>query len=555
MPATRPALLLAAMLVLGTVAPVVAAGSGSFQVPADASALTASQTPPGNDTAVRVKPGPQLATVLAATEVTTRSEIETVRFERELGRGDDAERAEALADRAESLAERAEAIRATYEAATAAREAGDLSDQEYAQRLAELNVRAEQLLEDVEMLRAHARNVSRFELEAAGLNRTALQSAVEAIEPVTGVGPTALLQRFLGESTGSVELRTADGLRLEVEGEDGETSLEVRRPRDDDDAITVAQDAALRTARAALPPGEWILGKASVHPDDGYYKFEFGRQTHNATGEAEVRVDGSSGDVFRLEVENERVDDDDAEDDDEHDGDDGDADRELSLLLVGGTPAPNATVTVRALADGEPAANVTIAVNDHPVARTDPHGEATIRLPELAEVEVTAGDDGELEFEFDEAAHERRALFHQLDADAVLTDGTVTVRVRYDGSPVRGVAVEANDRHIGRTGADGTVTFAFDTDEEDELELALEKGEFEAEFEYDVRHGDLVLTESEQEGADDHDADGDDDSDADEDDSDDSDDDTEEDDEGDDVDDSSGSGSGDDDDAAGDDDS
>ena len=367
----------------------------------------------------------------------------------------------------------------------------------YARELATLNARAEALLGDVETLRAHARNVSGLELQAAGFNRSALRTATEDLDPLTGLGPSAILQRFLGETTGEVELTTASGLRVEVEGEDGEHSLEVKRPRDDDASITVAQEAALETARSTLPTGNWTLRKASVHPDSGYYKFEFTLLATGLTGEAEVRVDGSSGEVFRLEVETERPDEDDRAERDEDDDRD---DRELTLLLVGGTPAPDATVTVRVLADGEPASNVTVTVNGHTVARTDAQGEATLTLPHAAEVEVVAGDDAELEFEFDADEHEAREVYRQLDANATLADGRVTVTVTFDGAPVEGATVYANDHRFGPTGSDGTVSFAFDPNATDELEIEIVKGAFEAELEYDVRHGGLVLTESAHQG-------------------------------------------------------
>ena len=482
MPSTRLAVLLGALALLGGVVPVAAVGLGGPLAQAD------TPTPAGtaNGTAVNVTPGAQLATVLAATEASTRAEVDETRFELELERGGDDERAEAIAERAEALAGRAGAIREDYEAATGAYEAGELTADEYARRLAELNARAEHLIADVEALRAHADDVSGLELEAAGFDRAALRRAAEDLDPLTGVGPSAVLERFLGERTGEVELRTADGLRLEVEREDGEASIEVRRPRDDDPAITVAQDAALTTARATLPPGDWVLVRASVHADSGYYRFEFALRSADRVGEAAVRVDGSTGEVFRLEAETERPDDED--DDADHD------DREAHLLLVDGTPGPGETVTVRLVADGEAVAGATVFVNDHAVAETDAHGEATVTLPRAPEVEVEAGD-AELEFEFD-GVDDRESVYHRLDATATLEGETATVRVTFDGEPVEGVAVEANGEAVGETSADGVVTVAFDPAEEDRLDLELAKGDFEAEFRFELRHGELVLTEA-----------------------------------------------------------
>ena len=47
----------------------------------------------------------------------------------------------------------------------------------------------------------------------------------------------------------------------------------------------------------------WTLEDASVHEVSNYYKFEFVPTGENLTGEAEVRVDGSSGVAFRVEYE------------------------------------------------------------------------------------------------------------------------------------------------------------------------------------------------------------------------------------------------------------
>lgn len=58
-----------------------------------------------------------------------------------------------------------------------------------------------------------------------------------------------------------------------------------------------------------------------LHEDDGYYEFEFSPDAENNTGEAEVRVDGSSGDAFRVEEEIEPIGEDEQENEDEDDED------------------------------------------------------------------------------------------------------------------------------------------------------------------------------------------------------------------------------------------
>ncbi|HKJ58970.1 MAG TPA: hypothetical protein VKA37_07070, partial [Halobacteriales archaeon] len=374
---TTASLLAAALLLAATVAPAGAAAALGGESNA--------QTENGTDGAggVNVTIGQQLSTVMAATDGDVRHEVEETTFELRFEGAEDDERAAAVAERAEELAQRAIAIREDYENATRAHAAGEISDSEYAARIAALNARAEDLAESVRRLRGRTAGVSAFELRAEGFTAADLRAIDERLDAVTGTGAAALLQRFTGRADGEVKIETRDGLSIEVESEDGEVSREIERPRDDDANITVAQADALETARDELgapPEGNWTLTKASVHDDSGYYEFEFALTGANATGEAEVRVDGSSGHVFRLETEIEAPDDDrDEREDDEDrerdrdDDDEGDHERdrdELALLVADGTPGPNETVTLLALARGEPVAGAAVTLNGEPVGTT-----------------------------------------------------------------------------------------------------------------------------------------------------------------------------------------
>lgn len=80
-----------------------------------------------------------------------------------------------------------------------------------------------------------------------------------------------------------------------------------------------------------------------------------------------------------------------------------------------------------------------------------------------------------------------------VDAQATLDNGTVTVTVTADGDAIENVTVSADDEDVGTTGANGTVTF--ETNETEELEIGLEKGDFEGELSYAVQNGSLVLVE------------------------------------------------------------
>ncbi|MFT4922766.1 MAG: hypothetical protein ACI8XM_001985 [Haloarculaceae archaeon] len=75
---------------------------------------------------------------------------------------------------------------------------------------------------------------------------------------------------------------------------------------DDDTSFSVSQKDARTTADEAVPApetGSWSLTEISVHEADGYYEYEYALVNASSPGEAEVRVDGSTGDVFRFEQE------------------------------------------------------------------------------------------------------------------------------------------------------------------------------------------------------------------------------------------------------------
>ena len=506
---TIASLLAVALLLAATAGPAGAAAA----LGGASSAQTENQAE--GDGGVNVTVGQQLSTVMAATDGDVRHEVEETTFELRFEEGDDAERAAAVAERAEELARQAIAIREDYENATRAHEAGEISDSEYAARIAALNARADDLAESVRRLRGRAAGLSAIELRAEGFTAADLRAIDERLDAVTGTGAAALLQRFTGRADGEVRIETRDGLSIEVESEDGEVSREIERPRDDDANITVAQTDALETARTALGSpheGSWTLERASVHEEDGYYRFEFVLTGANASGEAEVRVDGSSGRVFRLESEIEAPDDDRAEDDDRGRDEDDDRDNaqdrdELALLVAHGTPGPNETVTLLALARGSPVAGASVTLNGEPAGTTGDDGTLAVTLPdEEAHLRVESGDaDGELEFEFDEAEREHRELRRHFRATATVEDGTVTIEITYDGSPVEGATVYVGDREVGTTGGDGTV--AFDAAGHEELDVEVRKGAFGAALEFERRDGSLHLVEVEFEDVDDEERD------------------------------------------------
>lgn len=430
----RPALVsvvLALCLVCGMALPAMALSvSGddpAATLASEPTAQTAVQTTQNdtgtqNGSGVNVTVGPQLSTVIDVSSGEVRTEVENTAFDRSVEGASEEAQAEAIADRAATLSDRAEAIHEAYEEATEAYEDGELTKSEYARQLALLNARASNLLDSYDRLHQRAQTVSTAELDAAGVNRSTLNQSTARLNRVTGTGTSALLRQFTGESDGEIDLTTENGLSIEVESDDGELSREFERLRDDDDSFRVSQTDAFETARSALsstPDGGWLLTSTESADDDGVYEFEFAlANASGLTGEAEVTVDGSSGEIVALEEEIERRDDGET-DSEEADGDEADSneidseetnrdeiddDRELTIVVTAGTPGPNEVITIQVRTNGEPAPNATISLNDQTVGTTDADGTLSVRLP-AEETELTAelGDaDAELEFDFDE---------------------------------------------------------------------------------------------------------------------------------------------------------
>jgi hypothetical protein len=458
----------------------------------DAGAATA-------DGSVAVTTGSQLSTVLSTTEDEVGTEVSRSAFDDRFATANESERAALVAERADRLAREAASVADEYREATAAYENGTTDRSTYARRLATLNGRAQTLRAGVDHLRDRAAAVSALELATVGYDETTLDDASDDLDRVTSAGTSAIHRRFTGQSTGSVAVDTANGssVSIEVENERGERSREFRSPGDGDGSLAVGGEDALGTAREALSDREWTHRGTTVHGASGVYTFEFVLASANLTGEAEVRVDGSSGTVVRLEEEIEPRDDDDADDEDEdHDEDEDEERPPLALLVTGGEPAPGATVTLQVRRASSPAANVTVFVDDERVGTTDDRGRIDVTLG-AGETEVTAGRsdrEAELEFEFDDEAEDRPV--EGLNLTATLEDGTVTVSVTYRGDGVPGAQVFADGDRVGPTGPDGTTSFA--RDGTGDLELEITRGELEVERTYHVEDGTLVPGESDR---------------------------------------------------------
>lgn len=325
----------------GTVTVALLAVSAFMLVGFAAAPAAAQDNATDGDGGVNVTLGQQLSTVIQVSSDELQTEVENVAFEASVESSEN--RSDTLRERSEELRERAEEIREDYEESTEEYEEGEISRSEYAQRIARLNGRATGFMKSYELYREHADNASVSDLQEAGVDEPALESAVDNLSSLEGSGPRALLERFTGQSTGEVKIETRGGLEIEVEGEEGELSRSFERSRDEDHNLTIDLSTAQAAAEEELSSPDnasWTMVEAEVDEEEGVYSFEFELDApEGVEGEAEVSVDGSTGEVFELDEEVERDDDEGEEgergEDDEGEGeeheDDEEAEEEVSL--------------------------------------------------------------------------------------------------------------------------------------------------------------------------------------------------------------------------------
>src|SRR6056297_1320116 len=395
------AVLVALSLVVGSVPAAAVASTATTGAAQTAQLQTNStetnQSGTNQSASVRASTGQQLSTVLAVTDDEVKSAVEESSVEALFAAAAETERAELIASRGSTLRERAAGLVADRRAATAAYENGTLSTADYAQRVAVLSGQAATVSNAITRVQQRAVTVSASELEAAGYDAAAVADTQDRLQSLTGASSRALLDQYTGVSNGEIRIERAGGVEIEVESEDGEQSRSFERPQPGDGSFVVSMDRAQVTAEAALSTdrdGEWTLEEAKRKTEYGFYEFEFVFEGPTRTGEAEVDVDGQTGEIFAFEEELEPRDDDDEEPEDN---------TRLLISVVDGEPAPGATVTLQVTATGDPVSGVDVEVGDSVVGTTDDDGRLTVTLPDDEEVDIEVEDgerDGELELEF-----------------------------------------------------------------------------------------------------------------------------------------------------------
>jgi nitrogen fixation protein FixH len=147
---------------------------------------------------------------------------------------------------------------------------------------------------------------------------------------------------------------------------------------------------------------------------------------------------------------------------------------------------------VRQDADGE--AEVTVDGSGNFVVSLEEEIESD-EESEVAENESDAEDEMDDENETDDEnesddENETADGNETMSLGATVENDSITVTVTRDGSPVENATVYANDRDVGTTDADGTLTFAPPNDGEENVEIAVEKGDLDVENTYDYPDSD-----------------------------------------------------------------
>ncbi len=508
MRSNRPLVVIAVVAVMVISVPAAAFAGGVGLGLSDQSDEAAATDDPGNEPVDRAPTGQQLATVLRVTDDELSAEVESAFFESSLAGANESERADILAARASILRDRARAVIEERDASTNAYEAGNLTRTTFAQRLAVATAQASSIDRLFAQLNGHADGVSALELRTAGFNRSANHEVRERLDELIGPGTMGLLSQFTGERMGAFTLELNGGVSIAVETDDGERSREFERPQPGDGTFSINASEAVDVARSALDGdlnGTWRLDSVE-RDDDGYYEVEFGFGGPNVTGEAEVDVDGATGELFSFEEELEPRDEENADDD------------RLEISIIGGEPEAGSTVTLAVTDDGEPVEGAIVEVDGGPTAVTNPAGRVTVTLPtgdETVEIEAEAdGREGELELSVRGNESGDDELRRNLTVDANYDNGSVTLVITYEGSGVPGLMAYVDETRVGPTGPDGSIRFAMS--ESDDVDVTLIRGALTIEVDLELENGQLRIDELELDGRDDDDDDEDDQEDEDE---------------------------------------
>jgi|GEM_PF-5101358 len=463
-----------------------------------------------NNSSVTVGVGRQLSTVVVEADSDVRTDFESSRFDDAFDAANTSSRARLVAERADAIVERATKLRHDYRIATVAYEQGDISRTTYAQYLATLNARAENIDSSIDRLQAKAADVSALDRRAAGYSVTELRRAERALDELTGAGVSELRQRFTGHGSGDVDVDREDGgLTVRVSSQNGDVTREIERERDDDDSIVVDQSTALETARGTLEAhgaGSWSLERSIIDRGDGDFEFAFALTGTNATGTATVAVDGSSGSVYSLEAEVDAPSGEESDDDSDDDSDDSDSDASasdedatensgsLTVLATDSLSDIGSEAIIQVMDDGTAVSGATVTVNGQSVGTTDADGTISLTVPDDDTIIRVQSGSASGSLAVDAEEHEDEELYENLDASATRSNSQVTVSVTYNGAGVADATVYANGQAVGTTDTGGALTF--DADADADLDVRVQKGEFQASFTFDNTNGAYSLSDT-----------------------------------------------------------
>lgn len=160
--------------------------------------------------------------------------------------------------------------------------------------------------------------------------------------------------------------------------------------------------------------------------------------------------------------------------------------QDLQLSQTDGVIEPGATLTIEATLNNRNQPDVEVALDGDPVGMTDQSGTIDVDLPsEEGEVTIT-GNQGNLNDQTDLAVG-TDSLNLSASPTQPESGEEVTVEARFNGQPEPGVPIFVNDKNVGTTDTEGTVTVS--ATDPPEMSIRSQKEDVEDEITVQVFEG------------------------------------------------------------------
>lgn len=260
--------------------------------------------------------GAQISTIVAVTGDEVEADVEDAQYKYAFERANESEQARLATERAHDLASKSKAVKDEFKNATKAYKNGEITDDQYAQRLAVLSERAESLdkrssehLTGLDRAREVANENAAFGLEQAAKD---LKDSQNETDDLKKPGARAVAGKFMGEDRGEVAIsKVGNSIAIAARDNENTSVREFVAEGDNSTAMNMSLAEAMALATSSLDPvanASWELTEMEKDVDDGVYEFEFELNgTDETEGEAEIVIDASARTIvdFSEEIESE----------------------------------------------------------------------------------------------------------------------------------------------------------------------------------------------------------------------------------------------------------